>query len=173
MGNGEAVIEDVFVKNGFTVFHPETLSLYDTISVLKGCKMFAATSATNIHNAIFMDDCNTAICLNRSAHFHPIQTMIERMRDLKSIYIDVFTHSSIHNFGDAPCFLFPTDNLLRFFVAYKFKFNKIALYLKVPNHFLQFWFISLPRFFLIKKLYPIYINVKSKLRLFRNRMVNG
>ncbi len=135
---GEASIEQVFIKNNFNVFHPENLSMYEMISILKGCKVFAATSATNIHNSIFMSDRETFICLNRSAHFHPIQTMIERMKNLESIYVDVFLFSSSKNFGCAPCLLVPTKYLFNFYEARKFFFNKFYHYLNTPRYFVKF-----------------------------------
>lgn len=158
---GEASIEEVFLKNGFRTFYPESLNMYEVISILKGCKVFAATSATNLHNSIFMNDDNTFICLNRSAHFHPIQTMIEKMRGLKGIYIDVFIFSSAKNFGDAPCLLGPKKYLFDFFEAYKFNFNKFKLYLKFPLYIYHFIIIAKPRHFIDKKIYPTYIKMKS------------
>jgi len=149
---GEAAIEEVFLKNGFNVFHPEDLSMYEMIAVLKGCKVFAATSATNIHNSIFMNDDNTFICLNRSAHFHPIQTMIERMRYLSGNYIDVFYFSSDRNFGDKPCLLGPTKYLFDFFETYKFSFSRLKFYLKFPLDICHFIFSKL-KYFIYKKLY--------------------
>jgi hypothetical protein len=157
---GEASIEEVFLKNGFNVFCPETLSVYETISILKGCKVFAATSATNVHNSIFMNDENTFICLNRSAHFHPIQTMIEEMRSLKGIYVDVFIFSSDRNFGDAPCLLAPTKYLLDFFKTYDFTFNKSKLYLKFPLHMFSF-IVAMPQNFIHKRIYSVFLKMKS------------
>lgn len=157
---GEASIEEVFLKNGFSVFCPESLSLHEMISILKGCKLFAATSATNIHNSIFMNDGNAFICLNRSAHIHPIQTMIERMRRLKGTYIDVFIFSSIKNFGDAPCLLAPTKCLFDFFEAYNFDFNKLKFYLKFPLFICRF-ILAKPRHRILEYIYPIYIKMKG------------
>lgn len=157
---GEASIEEVFLKNGFSVFYPESLSIYEMISILKGCKVFAATSATNIHNSIFMNDSNTFICLNRSAHIHPIQTMIERMRSLKGIYIDVFFFSSIKNFGDAPCLLAPTKYLFDFFETYKINFNKFKFYFKFTLFICRF-IIAKPLHHFLEYIYPIYIKIKG------------
>ena len=157
---GEALIEGVFLENDFRVYYPETLSMYDMIAILKGCKVFAATSATNAHNSIFMNDQNEVICLNRSGHFHPVQTMIERMRRLKSIYIDIFYFSSIQNFGDAPCLLYPSKNLLSFLTANNFKFNKTKLFLKFPLYLCGFIIIIWPKQFIFKKIYSRYLIIK-------------
>lgn len=164
---GEASIQDAFSKNNFSLFYPETLSMYETISILKGCKVFAATSATNIHNSIFMDDGNTFVCLNRSAHFHPIQTMIEKMRNLKSIYVDVFIFSSDKNFGDAPCLLAPTSHLFDYFKEQGFNFNRTLFYVKFPYYIYKFITIK-PRNFIFTTLYSRYVRVKeSKWIVFR------
>jgi len=157
---GEASIEEVFSKNGFNVVYPEILSIYEVVSILKGCKVFAASSATSIHNSIFMNDGNTFICLNRSAHFHPIQTMIEKMRNLKSIYVDVFIFSSDRNFGNAPCLLAPTKYLLDFFEVYKFDFNKFKFYLKFPMYICGF-IIAKPQHFILTYIYHIYVKIKT------------
>ena len=130
--------------------------MYEMISILKGCEVFAATSATNIHNSVFMNDGNTCICLNRSAHFHPIQTMIERMRHLKSVYVDVFIFSSVANFGDAPCLLAPTKHLLSFFEANKFVYDKNKLYKKFPRYFYDYITIK-PRRLALNNIYSIYM----------------
>ena len=155
----EKSIESVFARNGFKIFHPEKLSIYEMISILKGCKVFASTSATNNHNAIFMNDKNTFICLNRSAHFHPPQTMIEKMRSLRGIYIDVFYFSSNKNFGDMPCLICPTQNLFDFFKSYNFKFNKFRLYIIFV--FNALFFLSF-----VKLKYLIYKNLRKI--LFKN-----
>jgi len=149
---GEDLIEKVFSRNGFTILHPENLSMYEMISILKGCKVFAATSATNVHNSIFMNDGNKFVCLNRSAHFHPVQTMIERMRCLQGVYVDVFYFSSNRNFGNAPCLLAPTKYLFDFFKSYKFTFNEFEFYLKLPLYVYRLMFSEV-RLFVYKKVY--------------------
>lgn len=156
----EKSIRKVFSKNGFEVFYPEQLNAYKMISILKGCKILAGTSATNMHNSIFMDDKKSFICLNRSAHFHPIQTMIEKMKSLKATYVDVFYFSSNKNFGDQPCLLTPTKYLLNFFVFFKFKFNSIKLYLSFISCFLKFFSIVQIKYLLMNKLYHYLVNKK-------------
>lgn len=157
---GEASIEAAFRDNSFSVFAPEQLSMYETISILKGCEVFAATSATNIHNAIFMNDGKRTICLNRSAHFHPIQTMIDEMRGLDNIYVDVFIFSSDANFGNAPCLLAPTRHLFDFFETYHLKYDKWWFYKKFPGHFLGYLTIR-PRRWISNVLFDTYNKMKS------------
>ena len=156
----EKSIRKVFSENGFKVFYPEKLSVYNMISIIKGCKILAGTSATNIHNAVFMEDKKSFICLNRSAHFHPIQTMIEKMKSLKATYIDVFYFSSDKNFGDQPCLLTPTKHLINYFNFTKFKFNRTKLYLSFGYSFLKFFSVVQLKYILIKRLYNILISIK-------------
>ena len=138
---GEASIDKVFSENGFNVFCTEGMSIEDTISILKGCEEFAATSATAIHNSIFLTDRTKCICLNRSAHFHPVQTMIDRMRELDSIYVDAFLFSSDKNFGDAPCLLAPTKYLVRFYEEHNFRFNKFFIYTSGSGYFYKYIYL--------------------------------
>ncbi len=155
---GEASIQDVFLNNDFSVFAPEKLSFYEMISILKGCTTFAATSATNIHNSLFMNDNQTCICLNRSAHFHPIQTMIERMRQLESIYVDVFIFPSIKNFGDAPCLLAPTKHLFDFYESQNFRYHKLKHYISMPRYIFKFMDANLK---LTQALIAVYHRLKT------------
>ena len=135
---GESPIQDVFERNGFTIVYPEKLSMYETISILKGCDEFGSTSGTNIHNSVFMNDRKAIICLNRSAHFHPIQTMIDRMKRLKATYVDTFVFSTNDNFGNAPCFVTVTCSLRKFFHARNWSYNRINLFLIAPLYFMRY-----------------------------------
>lgn len=163
----EKTIRKVFSENGFKVFYPEQLSVYKMISILKGCKILAGTSGTNIHNAIFMEDNNSFICLNRSEHFHPPQTMIEKMKSLNATYIDVFYFSSDKNFGDQPCLLTPTKYLLNYFFFIKFKFYRTKLYVSFVFSFLKFFSVVQIKYILIKKFYKNLISIKFLRRLMK------
>lgn len=170
-GIGEAPIEEIFSKNDFEVFYPESLSVRETISVLRGCDVFAATSGTNIHNSVFMEDERQIICLNRSAHFHPLQTMIDKMKNLNSIYVDAFIFSSDKNFGNSPCLLFPTTNVLSFFNFHNFRYNKWVLITKAVGFlcdYLIFNFFIVPWRKGVSWLQLVYVNMnKSDFLIFR------
>ena len=148
---GELPIQNIFEKNGFTVFIPEKMSMYETISVLKGCHEFVATSGTNIHNSIFMEDGKTTICLNRSAHFHPLQTMIDSMKKLKATYVDIFIFSTNNNFGNEPCFVMMTSSLRQFFNDRNLRYNNIFILAITPFYFVRY--LSYP---LNKKIMSLY-----------------
>jgi hypothetical protein len=125
--------------------------MYETISVLKGCDEFVATSGTNIHNSIFMEDGKATICLNRSAHFHPLQTMIDRMKKLKVTYVDIFIFSTNNNFGNYPCFVTLTSSLKEFFNDNNFRYEKIYLLAVAPLYFILY------------KTYPLYKRVMRRI----------
>lgn len=162
-GIGELPIQTVFEKNGFTIFYPEKMSMYETISVLKGCDEFVATSGTNIHNSVFMDDGKAIVCLNRSAHFHPLQIMIDHMKSLKTTYIDVFMFSTDDNFGDAPCFVAITSFLRKYFNNKNYSYNRIYSLVITPLYFIGY--MTYP---LYKIICSLYINMtKSKYRSMR------
>ena len=157
---GEAPIESVLANNGYAVYFPENMSVVETLSVLKGCGAFLATSGTNIHNSIFLRDGATSICLNRSAHFHPIQIMIDRMKSLNSIYVDAFVFGSGSNWSSGPFFLFATESVRNFFKFEKIQFNYFLLYRMYPTYF-GIYAKRILRRSLIDALYPIYKKMKS------------
>jgi hypothetical protein len=145
---GESSNDAAFVQNGFHIFYPEKMSVYETISVLSGCTTFVATSGTNIHNSMFMDNGTDIICLNRSAHFHPIQIMIDRLRDFNAVYVDTFLFSSKASFGDSPCLIAPTRHLFRFMKSRKIEYRRMDFYRRFPRYLCIFlllkvkWFLK-------------------------------
>jgi len=144
---GESVIENVFKNNGYEIFYPEKMTPYETVSIIKGCDNFVASSGTNIHNSIFLDDKKSMVCLNRSEHIHPIQIMIDRMRGLNATYIDVFVTSSAENFGDKPCFVAMTKYLKKYFI------DKEMIFSSSQNHIIS-------SLYLLKYLsFPFYITL--------------
>jgi len=144
---GESVIENVFKNNGYEIFYPERMTPYETVCIIKGCDNFVASSGTNIHNSIFLDDKKSMVCLNRSEHIHPIQIMIDRMRGLNAAYIDVFVTSSAENFGDKPCFVAMTKYLKKYFI------DKEMIFSTSQNHIISFLY------FLKYLTFPFYITL--------------
>jgi len=118
--NGRATGENIFSDQlkclGFQNIRLSDLSIRELISIMKSCDSFAATSATASHQALFLESNKQSICLNRSAHFHPIQVMIDSMCLLKSTYIDAYLYSAQANFGWLPCFVFPTKYYVEFLI---------------------------------------------------------
>lgn len=129
---GESVIEAVFTDAGYSIHYPEGMDALETVSTLSGCTEFVASSGTNIHNSIFLPDGARIVCINRSGHFHPIQSMIDKMKRLQVTYVDAYIWSSIVNFGDSPCFLAPTRHLFQYFDDKNFHYRKFDLIKYLP-----------------------------------------
>lgn len=157
---GERPIELLLAKNGYAIYYPENMSVGETLSVLKGCKHFLATSGTNIHNSIFLRNEVTIVCLNRSAHFHPIQIMIDRMRELNSIYVDSYIFGVKTNWSSGPFLLFPTRYLLEFIKGENFAFEYYGLYAHYPLFFYRYAVRAFRRI-IVDRLKPLYAVMKS------------
>lgn len=137
-GIGEKPMEEVFQRNGYELFYPERLSMLDTLSVLKGADSFAASSGTNAHNAIFLRDGAQCICLNRSPHVHPIQTMIDRLRDLDAVYVEANVSLLPADWSVGPFLFGPTRHLLAFFDHAGFHYDGVALRAAFPSYLAEF-----------------------------------
>lgn len=120
---GEAAIERILSKNGFSIYYPELMSIHETLAVLQGCETFVATSGTNIHNSVFTKDGTDCICLNRSEHFHPIQIMIDRMKNLNVTYVDAYVWKAGENWSSGPFLLFPGKYLRNFYRQMGFEYH--------------------------------------------------
>ena len=131
---GEIIIQNIFASNGYHIFHPETLSMQEKISVLRGAKVFVASSGTNVHNSVFLEDQCQCICLNRSAHYYAVQFMVDIMKKLNSVYIDTYIFANRKRNLDpiGPFLLGPTRYLFDFFDSYRFSYSRFGLYRKLP-----------------------------------------
>ncbi len=99
---GEKHIKEVLIKNKFEIIYPELLSIEEFLSKMFSASKVIALSASSAHNAIFMKKNTELICLNRSDHHHPLQTMINEIRDLKVSYVDVSFNIFRPNFSNGP-----------------------------------------------------------------------
>jgi hypothetical protein len=77
------------------------------------------------------------------------------MKGLKVTYIDLFIWSSDANFGDSPCFLFPTKYLFAFLDAREFKYQRLGLYAYMPIAFIKYALVKV-RWIFKRKLAIIY-----------------
>lgn len=157
---GEKPFEDVLKQNGYAICYPELMSLRETIAVLKGAKTFVASSGTNSHNAIFLEDGAMSVCLNRSAHFHPVQIMIDRMRGLRVVYIDTFLFESKSNWSSGPFLFFPTKLFMTFLASRGYRYRFISLYKRYPVYFARYA-LRKGRRTLIDALRPLYVTAAS------------
>lgn len=160
---GDDISEELFKRNGYKVFYPEKMTLKETLSVLKGCEEFVAASGSNAHNAIFLNDGVKIVILNRSEHVHPTQTMIDKMKNLKSIYIDSFYNLLPVNWSIGPFSFCYTECLEDYLNKYHMKFNKKKLqkkHIKNLSLYLGSWaeFYSTPEIFSLLNVNEILVN---------------
>jgi hypothetical protein len=157
---GEKSLEVLFSDNGFKIFFPECLTLRQTVGILRGANTFAATSGTNIHNSIFLRDGAETICLNRSAHFHPAQIMIDHMKSLKTVYIDVFFFNSISNWSAGPFLTLPTNHLKTFLRSRNFRYRPLLWFKELPSYIMQYGRRAARRL-VVDSLKPLYTQAMS------------
>jgi len=153
---GEYLFELTFKILNIEFLYPENLSAIKLISKLQSSKKIIAISGTNSHNSIFIPDNATLVCLNRSPHFHPPQIMIDRMKKLKTLYIDIF----LFRFGDwstGPFFIYRSKYFVKWIYS---EFEK-----KINNK-ITFAFISELMTYFIRVVKIIIANIiyKSKFK---------
>jgi hypothetical protein len=137
-GMGEKPLEQIFAANGYQIFYPERLSMFETLSVLKGADRFAASSGTNAHNAIFLRDGAMSICLNRSPHVHYIQTMIDRLRGLDAWYVEANVSILPADWSVGPFLFGPTRHLINFLNYQGFSFDATKFIDEFPVYLIDF-----------------------------------
>lgn len=118
-----SLADEIYTQNGYKVLYTECLSVKDMIAALKNCEEFVSQSGSNAHNAIFCGDNAKVTILNRSAHFHPCQTMINRLRNLQVTYVDVFCKALPVDWSSGPFIFLYTDELKKYLVSNDFKYN--------------------------------------------------
>jgi len=104
---GERALEYFLAKINLQFLYPEMLTIEELIIKLRSCRKVISISGTSCHNSIFMRDGSSLVCFSRSPHFHPPQIMIDRMKNLKTFYVDIFLFPS-RNLSGGPFFIFPT-----------------------------------------------------------------
>lgn len=113
---GERQIERAFRNAGFKVIYPETLSFQDQVRIIYNASEIATTEGSIAHNLIFAKPHTKAIILRKAFYTNDYQYVINRMRDLDVLYVDVhlsvFTNSQ-PNLG--PFFIYINDNLVQYF----------------------------------------------------------
>jgi len=154
---GEKGIEKIFADNGYRIIYPEKLTIEEQISILKGCKVFAATEGSISHNAIFCEAGTKHIILRKTDFLNSYQMMINEAANLEVTYID--SNKSIMVPKDTPWagpfYLYVSPNLRRFF-----NIHKISL-----PYYIKWSFMSyvLSNSYVTHKLSNIAKRIKSKL----------
>ncbi len=86
---GETQIEDIFRRNGFSVVAPETLSLREQISLLKGCKCLACFAGTLACQVLFCENGASRIVLNRAFEPAEAHQIFDQLKGLHTTTVDV------------------------------------------------------------------------------------
>lgn len=124
---GEKQIEKIFVKNGFKVIYPETLSLERQIALMAHCRVLAGAAGTALHLALFMRPGGTVIQIKRNQVVQDnitTQNMLCRGHKLKLIYVagSIEAQPTPH-YTDCPQILGITEYMKHFFDDFKLKYN--------------------------------------------------
>lgn len=85
---GESQIEKVFRKLGYTIISPEKLSFKEQVSILKGCKCFAATDGSVGHNSVFLKEGTECVFIRKVDWVNPYQALINHVKQLNVTTID-------------------------------------------------------------------------------------
>ena len=85
---GLKIIDSFFQKNGYTILHPEQLTLTELITYLGRADEIATLSGSIHHNLLFTQDNKKIVIIERSVLNNEIQVDINRMKSFDAIYVD-------------------------------------------------------------------------------------
>ncbi len=113
---GEDKLEKYFASKGYTIIHPEKLSLDEQLNLLIGCESFASTVGSCSHNMLFLRDDTEVILIPRANYLASYQTVIDQVHRMRINYVD----SSFSIFSGkypyaTPFLFFISSNLRKFF----------------------------------------------------------
>ncbi len=116
-------VDKTFKKNGYKIFYPEELSLYEKISILKGAQSFVGSAGTNQLHILFANDNLESIIINRN----DIENYFFSFDMLINSRITII--SANNNFlppaiTAGPFLIGATEYLFNFFDDNNFKYNK-------------------------------------------------
>jgi hypothetical protein len=138
----EIELSDVMEKNKVRQIVPEDINMGTFINLLQQFDTLIAISGTASHNAVFKRKGSRMICLNRSHHIHPLQTMICESRDIELVYVDCFAISTDLQFGHLPCFVYKTKYFKNWLSTLELV-NPPNQYSQRTLHFIKFFYITL------------------------------
>lgn len=87
---GNWLLNLLFKKNGFDLVFPDKISFERLVEIMKNSQLVVSLSGTSSHNSVFLPLGSSFICLNRSSHYHPPQSFIDELRDLKTVYVSSY-----------------------------------------------------------------------------------
>jgi hypothetical protein len=111
---GEKDIEKLFKLMGFKIVKPERLTFVEQLSILQGCKCFAATEGSISHNAIFLKEGTQTIIFRKYWGVNEYQLTINAAKKLRVTYVDAhLTMPRIDGFA-GPFFMYLNEQVQRF-----------------------------------------------------------
>lgn len=93
----EAELERVFIKEGYTIIHPEKLSVINQINILQQCDEFVATEGSISHNSIFVQDKSRVTILKKGYWVNRYQLALTLLKRNQTSFIDCHHSSPIKN----------------------------------------------------------------------------
>lgn len=101
---GTELLDDYFLKNGYKIIYPETVSLAEMIVLIRSAQRCACASGSIAHNMLFGLDRQQLTIVERVSVINPDQIDVDCIKDLHVTYIDA--HYTIYPvpMGSGPCF---------------------------------------------------------------------
>lgn len=113
----ESDLERVFIQNGYTIIHPEQLSIISQINILQQCDEFVATEGSISHNSVFVRDCSKVTILKKGYWINRYQLALTLLKNNNTSFVDCHHSSPIRksqNPHAGPFFLECTKQLESF-----------------------------------------------------------
>lgn len=132
---GEKILERNFAANGYKVIYMEEHSLAEQIYLINHAKKIVALSGTLCHNVVFADKEAELIILNKVHFINTHQVLINQMKGIKVVYIDVYREPFQYfprSYGEGP-FLLCNGKLKLFFKERGMVYKEEKLYKKIYN----------------------------------------
>jgi len=122
----EDKIEQVFEKNGYTIYYPEQLPLDEQIRLVANADFYACIQGTLEHHSLFMKDGATLIVMSRSSQRTDRQVFIDKLQTkIKHVYLR--THVQPIKDRRFPYIIGLTRDLIKFFDENNFLYDKEEL----------------------------------------------
>lgn len=123
----EYILENTFKNNGYKIFYPEELSVYEKISIVKGCKYFAGLSASNAVHQIFAEDHTNIITITRSDYQYGVYVLSYFIKANLIILSGSNTFLPTAG-GNGPFLIGGNEATFQFFKDFNFKYKKEDFY---------------------------------------------
>ena len=136
---GEEQLEKIFIKNGYKVVYPETMTIAEQIATVANAKYLAGCSGTALHWALCMKPGGTVIAFKRNSKpdaFIRTQYMLNTVTGLNSVFItaSIESHPSGHGGSQVPQIVGINPYVKKFLDDFDFQytpadiaFNQVAM----------------------------------------------